>query len=144
MTITEAPPPIQEAESISAYTDNITAPVTNTIQHVEPSMATLMTTMMANMESMRLRIEGGERQGGGMGMDTIVDTVVDAFVDVVVVAQIEDANVDVDVDMGADIASNTEEDNTATRMETALIVSQSVKPRPRPQSYSHICRHDGR
>ena len=62
--ITETPPPIQAAESIPDYTHNLTEPVANTIQQVDPAMAMLMTTMMANMESTRLRIEGEERQGG--------------------------------------------------------------------------------
>ena len=64
MPITEAPPPIQATESIPDYTENLTAPVENTIQQVDPSITTLMTTIMANMESTRLRIEGEERQGG--------------------------------------------------------------------------------
>ena len=55
--------PIQTIEVHSEYTDVPTAPTTNTIQKVYPAMATLMSTMMSNIEFMRLHIKGNERQG---------------------------------------------------------------------------------
>ena len=55
---------IQTTEVHSEYTDIPTAPTTNGIQQADPSMAALMLTMMANMEAIRLHIEGNERQGG--------------------------------------------------------------------------------
>ena len=56
--------PRQTTEVNSDYTDVPTAPTANAIQQADPAMATLMLTMMANVEDMRLRMEGNKRQGG--------------------------------------------------------------------------------
>ena len=84
--------PVQTTEVHSEYTDIPTAPTANTIQKVDQAMARLMSTMMANMKDMRLRMEGNERQES-MNMDTTMDAVV------------EEHTLVVDVD--ADVVSNT-------------------------------------
>ena len=53
-------------------------------------------------------------------MDTMVDAVMDAVVDVAREAQIEEVD--------TDVTNNVEGGDTATRIENALIVAQSVNP----------------
>ena len=61
---TETSLPIQTTEVRSEYTDVPTSPTAYDIQQADLAMAASIPTMMENMESMRLRIEVNERQGG--------------------------------------------------------------------------------
>ena len=61
-----------------------------------------------------------EKDKEDMVMDTMVDAVMDAVVDVAREAQIEEVD--------TDVTNNVEGGDTATRIENALIVAQSVKP----------------